>query len=282
MRFRRLTLRPQIIGGIAAFASQASLQAAWADRLDDIRKAGVLRVAAFDGNPPFGYIDAVTKKQVGHDIDLASDYARSLGVKLELVPTNPANRIPLLTSGKVDVVFASFTITDERAKVVDFTTPYFLVGQQFLAKKGVLTDASQIKELRIGTEKGTTMETNLRERYPEAKVVLYDDSPFALAALRNGNVQAITNDGVKLTAQWGQLPDKERYEIPPITVSKEYLGAAVPKGETRLLESLNGWLAESEKNGRAVAIYNTWFGPNSKAPLPRLLRIGDARVASAK
>jgi len=276
-----MKLRPLILCGIAAFASLASLQSAWADRLDDIRKAGVLRVAAFDGNPPFGYIDAASKKQVGHDIDLATEYAKSLGVRLELVPTNPANRIPLLTSGKADVVFASFTITDERAKVVDFTTPYFLVGQQFLAKKGVLADAEQIKDLRIGTEKGTTMEGNLRARYPQARVVLYDDSPFALAALRNGNVQAITNDGVKLTAQWNQLPDKANYEIPPITVSKEYLGAAVPKGETRLLESLNGWLVESERNGRALAIYNTWFGPNSSAPLPRLLKIGDARLASA-
>jgi len=149
--------------------------AAWADRLDDVRKAGVLRVAAFDGNPPFGYIDPASKKQVGHDIDLATEFAKSLGVKIELVPTNPANRIPLLTSGKVDVVFASFTITDERAKAVDFTTPYFLVGQQFLAKKGVLKDAAQIKDIRIGTEKGTTMESNLRKNYPDAKVVLYDD-----------------------------------------------------------------------------------------------------------
>lgn len=269
-----------ILGGLALLGTLAFPAGAWADKLDDIRKAGVLRVAAFDGNPPFGYIDATSKKQVGHDIDLANEFARSLGVKIELVPTNPANRIPLLTSGKVDVVFASFTITDERAKVVDFTTPYFLVGQQFLAKKGVLTDAAQLKDLRIGTEKGTTMETNLRTNYPDAKVVLYDDSPFALAALRNGNVQAITNDGVKLTAQWGQLPEKEKYEIPAITVSKEYLGAAVPKGETRLLESLNSWLTEIEKNGRAVAIYNAWFGPDSKAPLPRLLKIGEPRVAS--
>ena len=264
-----------LAAGFFAFGSSA-----WADKLDDVRKAGVLRVAAFDGNPPFGYIDPSSKKQVGHDIDLATEFAKSLGVKIELVPTNPANRIPLLTSGKVDVVFASFTITDERAKAVDFTTPYFLVGQQFLAKKGVLKDAAQIKDIRIGTEKGTTMEANLRKNYPDAKVVLYDDSPFALAALRNGNVQAITNDGVKLTAQWNAIPDKEKYEIPPITVSREYLGAAVPKGETRLLEALNTWLAESEKNGRALAIYDTWFGPNSKAPLPRLLKIGDQRVAA--
>ena len=269
--------RKTFIGAAVALVSTVVFTGtAWADKLDDIKKAGVLRVAAFDGNPPFGYIDATTKKQVGHDIDLATEFAKSLGVKLELVPTNPANRVPLLTSGKADVVFASFTITDERAKVVDFTTPYFLVGQQFLAKKGALTSLDQLKELRVGTEKGTTMESNLRNNYPQTKVVLYDDSPFALAALRNGNVQAITNDGVKLTAQLNTLPDKDKYEIAPITVSKELLGAAVNKGEKRLLEALNTWLLEGEKNGRNLAVYNAWFGPQSQSPLPRLLKVGDA------
>ena len=96
--------RKTFIGAAVALVSTVVLTGtAWADRLDDIKKAGVLRVAAFDGNPPFGYIDATTKKQVGHDIDLATEFAKSLGVKLELVPTNPANRVPLLTSGKADV-----------------------------------------------------------------------------------------------------------------------------------------------------------------------------------
>lgn len=58
-----------------------------ADKLDDIKKAGVLRVAAFDGNPPFGYIDATTKKTVGLDIDYAYELGKKLGVKVEIVPT---------------------------------------------------------------------------------------------------------------------------------------------------------------------------------------------------
>ncbi|SHH73589.1 transporter substrate-binding domain-containing protein [Pollutimonas bauzanensis] len=270
----------RLLAAILATATALAATAAWADRLDDIKKSGVLRVAAFDGNPPFGFIDPETKKQTGHDIDLARAYAKQLGVELKLIPTNPANRIPLLTSGKADVVFASFTITDERAKVVDFTTPYFLVGQVFLAKKGVLSSLDKLKGLRVGTEKGTTMEANLRKNYPDARVVLYDDSPLALAALRNGNVQAITNDGVKLTAQWNTLPEAERadYEIPNFTVSKEYLGAAVPKGEKALLDSLNSWLLASEADGLALNTYNKWFGPDSRAPLPRLLKIGDPVV----
>jgi polar amino acid transport system substrate-binding protein len=171
---------------------------AHADRLDDIKKAGVLRVATFDSNPPFGFVDPATNHIVGLDVDYAKALADKLGVKLELQPTNPANRIPFLTSSKVDLVLANFTITDERAKQVDFSIPYFSSGQQFLAKKGVLKSPDQINSLRVGADKGTTNEITLREKFPQATIVAYDDTPFAFAALRAGNVQAITQDGPKL------------------------------------------------------------------------------------
>lgn len=251
---------------------------AQADKLDDIRKAGVLRVAAFDANPPFGFVDEQSKKIVGLDVDYALELGKKLGVKVELVPTNPANRIPLLTSGKVDLVFANFTITEERAKVIDFSIPYFASGQQFLAKKGTLKSADQLKDWRIGADKGTTMETTLREKYPTAKVISYDDTPFALTALRNGNVQAITQDGAKLVPLLAALPDKEKYEIPAFAISEELEGVGIPKGETRLTTTINDWLHELEKNGTAQKIYDKWFGPHSKSPLPRLFKIGDAHI----
>lgn len=252
---------------------------AHADKLDDIKKAGVLRVAAFDGNPPFGYVDATTRKIIGLDVDYANELGKKLGVKVEIVPTNPANRIPLLTSNKVDLVFANFTITEDRAKVIDFSIPYIASGQQFLAKKGVLKSADDIKKVRVGTDKGTTMETTLREKYPDAKVVLYDDTPLGLAALRNGNIQALSQDGTKLTAILATLPDKDKYEIPAFAISEEYEGVGVPKGETRLVSYLNDWLRELEKNGTAQQIYDKWFGPQSAQPLPRLFKIGDTRLS---
>src|SRR5450830_978049 len=249
-----------------------------ADKLDDIKKAGVLRVAAFDGNPPFGYVDPTSKKVVGLDIDYANELGKKLGVKVEFVPTNPANRIPLLSSNKVDLVFANFTITEDRAKVIDFSIPYFASGQQFLAKKGVLKSADGIKDIRVGTDKGTTMETTLREKFPDTKVVLYDDTPLGLAALRNGNIQAFSQDGSKLVAILAALPDKDKYEIPPFAISEEYEGIGVPKGETRLVAFLNDWLRDLEKTGTAQKIYDKWFGPKSKSPLPRLFKIGDTKL----
>ncbi|MCE1695173.1 transporter substrate-binding domain-containing protein, partial [Enterobacter hormaechei] len=105
-----------------------------ADKLDDIKKAGTVRIAVFDSNPPFGFIDPQTKKLAGYDVDIANAIANDLGVKLELRPTNPANRIPLLSSKKIDLIAANFTITDERAKQVNFSIPYFATGQKFIAR----------------------------------------------------------------------------------------------------------------------------------------------------
>ncbi|WP_348945227.1 transporter substrate-binding domain-containing protein [Chitinibacter sp. FCG-7] len=92
-------------------------------------------MAAFDSNPPFGFVDEKTRQLIGFDVEIAQAIAKKLGVKLELQATNPANRIPLLIANKVDLVAANFTITDERRKQLEFSTPYFATGQKFIAKK---------------------------------------------------------------------------------------------------------------------------------------------------
>lgn len=248
---------------------------AHADRLDDIKKAGVLHVATFDSNPPFGFVDPKTNQIVGLDVDYAKAVADKLGVKLDIQPTNPANRIAFLTSKKVDLVFANFTITDERKKEVDFSTPYFASGTQFIAKKGTLKTPAQLNSLRIGADKGTTNESQVRAQFPGATIVAYDDTPFAFAALRTGNVQAITQDGPKLVGLLANVPDRDKYEIPAFTISNDYEGVGVPKGEARLLGFVNDTLNGLEANGTAAKIYDQWFGPTSRAPLPRLFKIGD-------
>lgn len=261
----------------AAIAALALLAAniAHADRLDDIKRAGVLRVAAFDSNPPFGFIDPQSKKIEGLDVDYGKAFAAKLGVKLEIVPTNPANRIPLLTANKVDIVLANFTITEERAKQVNFSIPYFASGQQFIAKKGVLTSPDQLNKLRVGVDKGTTNEIVLRDKFPGATLVAYDDTPFAFTALRNGNVQAITQDGPKLIGLLANVPDKDKYEIPPFSVSDDLIGVGIPKGETRLTDFVNTTLRELEASGQAQSIYDKWFGPTTRTPLKRIFKIGD-------
>lgn len=270
MKARVLTTA--LLAGFALLANVAK-----ADKLDDIKQAGVIRVAVFDSNPPFGFIDPQSKKLTGYDVDIAQAIADNLGVKLELRPTNPANRIPLLTSGKVDLIGANFTITDERAKQVDFSIPDFATGQKFIARKGVLKTPDDIAPLRIGADKGTVQEVTLRERYPDTKVISYDDTPQAFAALRNGNVQAITQDDAKLVGLLGNLPEKVKadFEISPFSITREYQALAASQGEQRLVENVNEALLKLEKEGQAEVIYNRWFGPDTKAAQPR----GDFKFA---
>lgn len=244
---------------------------AQADKLDDIQKAGVVKIAVFDSNPPFGFVDPQTKKLVGYDVDIAEAIGKALGVKVELRATNPANRIPLLTSQKVDLIAANFTITDERAKQVNFSIPYFATGQKFIARKDVLKTPEDIKALRIGADKGTVQEITLREHYPTAKVISYDDTPLAFAALRNGNVQAITQDDAKLVGLLANVPDaqKAEFEISPFSITKEYQGVGVPKGEDRLTQKVDETLLQLENSGEAKQTYDRWFGPTTKSAQPR-------------
>lgn len=265
---------------VAFLGTLLSANFAFADRLDDIEKRGEIKIAVFDSNPPFGFIDETTNKIVGLDVDYANAIAKELNVKVELVPTNPANRIPLLTSKKADLIVANFTVTDERAKTVDFSLPYFATGQKFIAKKGILKTADDLKNLRIGADKGTVMEITLREKYPTAKVISYDDTPFAFAALRNGVVQAITQDDAKLIGLLANVPEEQRenFEISPFSITQEYQAVGIPKGETRLIDKVNQILLKLETNGEALTIYNRWFGPNTKSAMPRgVFKIGSAQ-----
>lgn len=268
--FSALRVIPALVAGLALFTGVAT-----ADRLEDIKKAGVLKVASFDANPPFGFVDNKTKSVIGLDVDFAQAIADKLGVKLQIVPTNPANRIPLLVSGQADLVVANFTVSEERASQVEFSIPYFASGQQFIAKKGVLTSPDQLDSMRIGADKGTTNEVNLKKLHPKAVIISYDDTPFAFAALRNGNVQAITQDGPKLVGVLANVPDRDQYEIPAFTISDDYMAVAAPKGEKALIGVVNETLLELEKSGKAEQIYNHWFGPETNTPLPRLFKIGD-------
>ncbi|WMY95404.1 MAG: transporter substrate-binding domain-containing protein [Arsenophonus sp.] len=242
-----------------------------ADRLESIKKLGIIRIAVFDSNPPFGFIDPKSKKIVGYDVDIAQAIAKDFGVKVFLRSTNPANRIALLTSGKVDLISANFTITNERAKQVDFSIPDFRSQQKFIARKGVLKEINDIIPLRIGADKGTVQEIILRERYPQTKVISYDDTPFAFAALRNGNVHAITQDDAKLIGLLGTLPEtiKADYEISSFSITCEYQALVAAKGEKKLIEAVNNALLKLENNGQADIIYNRWFGLNTKTALPR-------------
>lgn len=265
--FRKAPLVLAVVLGLFAVA-QAS-----ADQLADIKKAGVLRVAVIDQNPPFGLIDEKTKETVGYDVDFANLIAAKIGVKLQIVGTNPANRIPLLQSNKVDLIVGDLTNTPERAKVIDFSDTYFITGQQILVSATSPDKLADYATARIATVKGTTGENQLKTLFPNIKAISFDDLPLGFAALRAGNVQGITQDGSILVDALARAPDKAKFKILPDYLSKELIGIGVAKNQKALLDLVNGVLVASEKDGSAAKIYDKWFGSGALVNVPRGFKI---------
>jgi polar amino acid transport system substrate-binding protein len=258
---------------LALVLSIFAATAANADQLADVKKAGVLRVAVIDQNPPFGLIDEKTKETVGYDVDFANLIAAKIGVKLQIVGTNPANRIPLLQSGKVDLIVGDLTNTAERAKVIDFSDTYFVTGQQILVPAASSDKLADYATSRIGAVKGTTGENQLKAKFPNVKAISFDDIPLAFAALRAGNVQAITQDGSILIDALARSPDKAKFKILPDYLSTELIGIGVSKNQKALLDLVNDVLVTSEKDGSAAKIYNKWFGSGALVNVPRGFKI---------
>ncbi len=145
--------------GILALTAQAQ-----ADQLADIKAAGVVKVATFDANPPFGSVDPKpTSWWVMMSISPGA--GKIAWGKTGAGSHQPGQPVPLLQSGKADLIVADITITPERAQVIDFSTPYFVTGQQFLVPAKSADQLDSYSKARIGAVKGTTGEQALHQRF---------------------------------------------------------------------------------------------------------------------
>ncbi|HVN96161.1 MAG TPA: ABC transporter substrate-binding protein [Syntrophorhabdaceae bacterium] len=240
-----------------------------ADTLDTAKKKGVLVAGVKDSTPGFGFVDEKTREIVGYDVDFVRAIANKLGVKLELKPVTSSTRMPQLTEGNIDIIAATMTKNEERAKQIDFSYTYFLTGQKFIVKKGSVKSLADLDGKRIGTAKGSTSEQNAAKALPKATVLSFDDYPQALLALQQGKVFAVTTDESILAELLAHAPNKDQYEIPNIQISDEPYGLGMRKGDKNFVAFVNQTLLDMEKSGEAKRIFDKWFGPNSATPMQR-------------
>jgi polar amino acid transport system substrate-binding protein len=252
------------------------LAAAWpghAGQLDDIRAAGVLRVAVFGSNPPFGAVDPVSHRLVGYDVDFADAIARHIGVTLQMVPTIPGKRVQLLTGGQVDLIVAYLSITKTRADSIDFSIPYFRTGVQLLVRADDSSRFENYVYSRIGVVRNTTQEEYLSHDFRTAERSVYDDTPQAMQALRDGSVAAVAQDHHTLANFIATAPDGARFKILPTYLTEESVGIGIPKNQKALLDAVNTELLELEQSGEALRIYHKWFDSLGEAAKERNFKI---------
>lgn len=206
--------------------------------LDEIKEAGEINIGVFSDKNPFGYVDENNEYQ-GYDVYFANRIGEDLGVTVNYVSTEAANRVEYLETGKVDIILANFTVTPERAEKVDFALPYMNVSLGVVSPDSrVITDLSQLEE---GDEviviSGTTAETYLTANNPEITLQKYDTYANAKTALENGNAAAWANDNTEVIAYALQNPG---YTVGiPELGSQDTIAPAVSKGNESLLTWIN-------------------------------------------
>ena len=120
MSSKRLFRTLALVGAVALGSLAPVVKA---DVLGNIAKSGTIKIAVPQDFPPFGSVGADMKPS-GYDIDVANLIGKELGAKVELVPVSSANRVPFLTTGKVDLVISSMGKNAERERVIDFSVAY--------------------------------------------------------------------------------------------------------------------------------------------------------------
>lgn len=206
--------------------------------LDEIRESGKIRIGVFSDKNPFGYVDENGDYQ-GYDVYFANRLVEDLGVEVEYVSTEAASRIEYLQTGKVDIVLANFTVTDERKEEVDFALPYMNVALGVVSPDSrVIKDLSELKsDDEVIVISGTTAETYLTANNPEIKLQKYDTYAAAKTALENGNAAAWANDNTEVIAYAKQ---NEGYTVGiPTLGSTDTIAPAVTKGNSTLLDWIN-------------------------------------------
>jgi polar amino acid transport system substrate-binding protein len=234
------------------------------DALAQVKERGTLRVGVKADAPPFGWKDEFG--YYGFDVDIASALAKELGVeKVEFVTVTSADRLDKVASGEVDMAIASMTITRGREEKVDFTIPYFQDGQALMVRAGsAVASYEDLGGKTVGGVKGSTSVDTIKEVQPDCNVKEYPGYNEALAALRAGEVDAITSDmlillGLKLGAE-----QPEAFRIAGKRFSTEPYGIAVRENQSEFRDALNAGIERLWKTGRWQRVYEDWFGANAK------------------
>lgn len=221
--------------------ASAALADSTARTLDEIKESGKLVIGVFSDKKPFGYVDENGDYQ-GYDVYFARRLAQDLGTELELVSVDAPNRVEYLTSAKVDIILANFTVTDERAEVVDFALPYMKVALGVVSPDSALiTDVEELEGKTLIVSKGTTAETYFTENHPEVTLLKFDTYTEAFNALLDGRGDALSTDNTEVLA-WA-------IENPGFTVGIETLGSldtiapAVQKGNTSVKDFIDAEIA---------------------------------------
>ncbi len=251
-------LLPLLVSNVAGAASA----------LDDVKTRGKLIAGVRYDTAPYGYLDS-SGKVVGFDIDLIRAVAKRLGVSAELVQVTAKTRIPLLQSGKVDILAAALTHTREREQAIDFSITYVVDGSRLLVKKG--SGIQRIEDLNkegktIACIQGSVDEVNARRLAPRAKILDYQQYPQAFLAVKQGLADAMTT--VVSTLDQFAKQDSS-VEVVGDFLNTQPIAFVIRPNDSKWRNAINGALQDMVEDGSFKSIYAKYFTtPPAKIQVP--------------
>ncbi|GAA1512754.1 glutamate transport system substrate-binding protein [Agromyces terreus] len=225
-----------------------------------LQEAGTITIGTKFDQPLFG-LAGPSGEPEGFDVEIGKIIASELGIDegdIKWVETVSANREPFIENGQVDLVVATYTINDDRKKVISFAGPYYMAGQSILvlADNDDITSEDDLVGQPVCSVTGSTPAANLKEL--GADVLETDTYSNCLEPLRNGAVVAVSTDNVILAGLAAQNEGEFKVVGEPFT--EEPYGIGVKLDDTEFRMFINDVLEESYEDGRYEEAWNSTAG----------------------
>jgi polar amino acid transport system substrate-binding protein len=212
---------------------------------------------------PMGFRDE-NNKIVGFDIDYANAAAEKMGTKVKFLPIDWSSKESELSSGRIDLIWNGYTITDDRKKKVLFTKPYLENSQVVVTlSKSNLTKLADLKDKVVGLQTLSSAADALNANPIKSKIKTvseFPDNVTALSDLKSGRLDAVVIDEVVI--KYYMAKEKDAFKILDESLAPEEYGVGVKKGNEELLNKLQKALDQMNDDGTAAQISKKWFGEN--------------------
>jgi glutamate transport system substrate-binding protein len=230
-------------------------------RMKELAESGQITIGVKYDQPGLGFKGAADDMPRGFDPEMGKILAATLGIAPEDITwkeTISDNREPFLQSNEVDLVIASYSITDDRRQVVGQAGPYYVTGQQFLVRKGG-TDIDTLEDVKGREVCSVTGSTSLdNAEGVGAQPRGFDTYSECVDQVLNGTVDAMTTDGAILLGYAAENPDELEVVVEPF--SEERYGVGYSKDYPEMCEWITSTIEESYENGQWEEAFQATLG----------------------
>ena len=245
--------------------------------LGSIRSAGVLRVGVNPNFPPMSSYGPGGQLQ-GFDVAVAGELARRLGLRLELVPTEAASRVPFLVSGRIDLSLGALTITPERRALIDFSVPLHseamgvITTDQLPVRRWQELDRADITLVNM---RGNQSVAVLAEKLPKPQRLLVDGNADTIRAIAQGRADALVENVDFFIGFTRNYPDV-RWRVLPEPIFTAWCGIGLPKGQEPLRAAVDAALIAMHRDGTVDRLWRAAYGA------PMTVQVGPEQLQRTK